>query len=639
MVAGAAVAKGRGARTHTNTGGGRRPAPAKHIEATVAATPREALAVLSRREYGHADGVAGGALQPPGEDGHGRAKNQRKGGCGKPSVGNRRRLSPAATGNPPMSRWQQTASSTGTATRTTAGGGTVSGMRSRFVVEDAAGTRQAIAHEWKEGIKTKDVLSACARINAFLDNPLLTSDEDRAAVTLQSATRGWLLRRARKAGALLFPVEAQALEDGRLLMSNGYGARVYSLGPSERRVLVKEHLAAKKLQRAWFLHRSPSGSSLQNEDSCIFVGPEDSLLNVPGHAILSELGCSEKQAGSAAEVLQRAFRVHAAIKRCLRIRLRLSKAVNFLRFLSTDLAAATITDAARIKNAAAVRIQSIWRSARCRRGLIDNRGFRAGAALVLQKHVRGWSSRRKMGKLLEKLLLKRVLRWWNKIMWTVYSPGKGGGEETAEHGPRFFGEAGSRQGSVAAENGLLNTRVPVISAAVEGLPVVMQTSGHLNSPRGDDEDGGRHRSLWVQGEEEGDVVLGAQETPRLAAQEAPRQSWQVVEGSNAGAEPDWQAAGREALLQRAGAALTEAPAADQARHVHDPAGIPPTGAERLESAAVLGGNVPRLSVQPDWPDNYSKSICMEAGALKQGEGPLAATPLPPRASSSSSPPP
>jgi len=63
------------------------------------------------------------------------------------------------------------------------------------------------------------------------------------------------LRHVRRRGLLLFPVEAQALADGRMLMHHDYGARVYSLSPPERRRLLCSHFAAACVQRVWSRHR------------------------------------------------------------------------------------------------------------------------------------------------------------------------------------------------------------------------------------------------------------------------------------------------------------------------------------------------------------------------------------------------
>jgi hypothetical protein len=98
------------------------------------------------------------------------------------------------------SKWKQMASS-GSSTSAQPVGGTTEtpSARGRFAKEDSKGTRRAIEEEWTRGKKTKDVLSACARINEFLDNPLFARDERSAAVTVQRVVRGWLLRSARYA--------------------------------------------------------------------------------------------------------------------------------------------------------------------------------------------------------------------------------------------------------------------------------------------------------------------------------------------------------------------------------------------------------------------------------------------------------
>ena len=85
---------------------------------------------------------------------------------------------------------------------------------------------------------------------------LMAALRSQAAQTgdVQRAARGWLLRLARKRGTLLFPVEAQALVDGRVLMHNEYGARVYSWSPPERRQAIVHHFAARHLQRVWRKH-------------------------------------------------------------------------------------------------------------------------------------------------------------------------------------------------------------------------------------------------------------------------------------------------------------------------------------------------------------------------------------------------
>ena len=519
----------------------------------------------------------------------------------------------AAVGLGGSSQWQQINAGAGASKQ--GGGGDAAGARARFTVEDSAGTRKAIQNEWKQGKKTKDVLSACARIDAFLDNPLFASDKQRAAVTVQRVVRGWALRLARTRGTLLFPVEAQALADGRVLMLNEYGARIYSLGPLERRRLVGEHFAAKKLQRVWRRHRPTNVAVLRPEDSCISLAPEDSLLNVAADVKFIDFACSEQQALSAVQVLQQAMRGRLARKQCQRMRMRMSKAVKFLRFLSTELSAAMATDADRIRDAAALRMQASWRGACCRYRSKDSRGTRASAAVTLQKTVRGWASRRQMGKLLEKLLLRRVLRCWNKIMWTVYSPSKTCDALADDSQSRFFGEdcanAGddeqsSRKQEADAEAGAENKTTPRQEAECISPPNVTRPSksggrrcgGLAACDAEEDEDGGRQRSLWVEREEDGDDVLVAHDTPREriretcleTTQETPRQSWQVVEGTDAKCD-------------------TVQPVQVVIEDVRE---------RECGVGDQAAGSAPKKT---EWPEMYSSSMCFEPGALKQGTHP------------------
>jgi len=505
------------------------------------------------------------------------------------------------------SRWQSMASAgaAGSSRKEREGEerGPAPGAKGRFAVEDAVGTRRAIQHEWKRGRQTKDVLAACARINAFLDNPLFASDDERAAVTVQRAARGWLLRLARKRGTLLFPVEAQALVDGRVLMHNEYGARVYSWSPPERRQAIVHHFAARHLQRVWRKH-ALAAARLRPEDSCISVAPEDSLLNVTAGINYIDFACSQEQAVSAVELLQRATRCRLARKRSERMRLRLSKAVNFLRFLSTELSTATTTDASRIRIAAAVRMQACWRGTLSRRRLKERNGSQGCAAVMLQKTVRGWSSRRKMAKILERLLLKRVLRFWNKVMWTLYSPGKATAGHISGQPARCFAEDEAKQnslGNCAALNEDSEYKTTprqeqdLVSPPTKVRP---SKSGGSRSARPDggeedaEEDIGKQRSLWVEGEEDGDsVILAADETPRQVAVDTPRQSWQVVEGSG--------------------------PAC--VKSLVPPCGDNAKGTGECERAAASAGSAAIVPTkQPAWPANYSSSICCEPGALKEG---------------------
>jgi hypothetical protein len=429
-------------------------------------------------------------------------------------------------------------------------------------------------------------------------------------VTLQSVTRGWLLRRARKAGAVLFPVEAQALADGRVLIHKGYGGRVYSLGPPQRRSMVNKHFAARKIQRAWLMHWSAACTRLQAEGSCISLAPEDSLLNVAPHVIGPDLACADVPA---VKVLQRAMRMYAARKCCRRMRLRLSKAVNFLRFLSTDLAAATMTAASLIKDAAAMRVQSFWRGASCRQMLKGKQLARARAALLLQRHARGWSSRRKMAQeqslLLRRLLLKRVVRWWNKIMWTVYSPGKVGRENLSNDGGDAAGTgwhgAISRSGETLSGVGISEGLGGEIQGAQASdardrdmfgaarTPATPIASGQLGCVG--DEDGSTELSsahVRVQATEEKNEGLRVNDTPAwsqthphpLLCPETPRRSWQIVESTGASTR--------------------------DCKENNSP------GTARLPLGCLGDQDLDTMQ----WPETYSSSICLEAGALKQGDG-------------------
>lgn len=499
----------------------------------------------------------------------------------------------------------------------------------RFAKEDVMGTNRAIQDEWKRGKKTKDVLAACARINSFLDNPLFASDEDRAAVTVQRVFRGWILRVSRQHGTVLFPVEAQTLADSRVLMHNEYGARIYSMSPPERRRLVCEHFSAKQLQRVWRRHRPAGGAQLKPEESCILVAPEDSLLMVPD----VDFACSEQHAALAAvQLLQRAVRCRRARKHCKRMRLRLSKAVNFLRFLSSELGNATKLDAVRIRSAAALRMQACWRGVCCRSQLKGSVKSRAYAVTTLQKTVRGWSSRRQLDRLLDRLLLKRALRWWNKIMWTVYSPGKTAQDAAAEAG-RFSMENGvapiveerceedstvlctdAGERAESADKGAQQEGTPREELEVSPTPptaIRPSKIGAYKSGGGledEDEDGGIKRSLWVEREEGDTVMLDAQQTPRQhdlhaendilrqAAQETPRQSWQVVEQLE---ERTRVTSIKLSCKAQVGESASET-----------------VGKGGGADEATTDGATPVNSTQ--WPESYSSSMCFEPGALKQG---------------------
>ena len=491
------------------------------------------------------------------------------------------------------SRWHHMTSAGATSkAREGAEPGQVPGAKGRFAVEDAVGTRRAIQHEWKRGKQTKDVLSACARIDAFLDNPLFASDEERAAVSVQRTARGWLLRLARKRGTLLFPVEAQALADGRVLLHNDYGARVYSLSPPERRQAVVHHFAARHLQRVWRKH-ALSAARLRPEDSCISVAPEDSLLNVTSGINYIDFACSKEQAESAVELLQLATRCHLARKRTKRMRLRLSRAVNFLRFLSTELSTATATDASRIRIAAALRMQACWRGAVSRRQFKERIGSRGCAAVMLQKTVRGWSGRRKMAKILERILLRRMLHFWNKVMWTLYSPCKAVPCHNPGAPARCFAEDEARLKALGAAAESNQENENNATPRQEQDLVSPPTKEKKKSARSDageedsEEDIGRQRSLWVEREEDCDsVMLVPEESKREAALETPRQSWKVVQGSNSPC------------------VMMQAP----------PRGTNAQGAVTQQTSAA---RVPPM--QPAWPASYSSSVCCEPGALKQGE--------------------
>jgi hypothetical protein len=536
------------------------------------------------------------------------------------------------------SRWQQMS---GASTSTAEGTADIASTRGgRFAKEDVVGTNRAIQDEWKRGRKTKDVLAACARINSFLDNPLFASDEDRAAVTVQRVFRGWMLRVSRHRGTVLFPVEAQTLADSRVLMHNEYGARIYSMSPPQRRRLVCQHFAAKTLQRVWRRHRPAGGAQLKPEESCISVAPEDSLLMVPGEVNFIDFACSEQQAVSAVQLLQRAVRCRRARKQCKRMRLRLSKAVNFLRFLSSELGDATTLDAVRVRGAAALRMQACWRGVSCRSKLKGSIKTRAWAATTLQKSVRGWSSRRKLDKLLERLLLKRALRWWNKIMWTIYSPGKAA-QDAATAAGRFFMENGvvplGREGceevsavrcadigerTESADKGAHATQEatedrmtprqeisPTPPTAIRPSKIGAYKSAGGMEDEDEDEDGGTKRSLWVEREEEGDtVMIDAQETPRQqdiprqeeheipkqTAQETPRQSWQVVEE-----------------VAEESSRLTSMDLSSKAR-------VGESTSETVGKEGGGDGTAPLPENKTQWPETYSNSMCFEPGALKQG---------------------
>ena len=337
-------------------------------------------------------------------------------------------------------------------------------VRGRFAVEDCQGTVLAIQDEWKRGKRSKNVLDACARIDAFLDNPLLVDDEARAAATVQRIARGWLLRRARTRGALLFPVEAQALADGRVLMHNHYGARIYSMGPAERRRLVTEHWAARRLQRMFGRQRRAAAAghgdpcaSPQPEPSFFSVGPDDSLLFdfSPRESCEGLLhgATGVQQAAHAAGVLQP-------------------------------------------RGAAALRLQACWRGASCRLRARLYRASRAGAAVALQKTFRGWLCRRRIERLQQRVLMKRALGLWNKVMWTVYSPGR-----------RCVGY------DLTPSTGQYG------GCAVDCEPAAASTPVHTNL------------SAAMDIEEEDAVV---QETPRDVSAQTVRQSWRVEPDRHAG---------------------------------------------------------------------------------------------------------
>ena len=335
-------------------------------------------------------------------------------------------------------------------------------VRGRFAVEDSQGTVLAIQDEWKRGKRSKNVLDACARIDAFLDNPLLVDDEARAAATVQRIARGWLLRRARTRGALLFPVEAQALADGRVLMHNHYGARIYSMGPAERRRLVTEHWAARRLQRMFGRLRRAAAAghgdpcaSPRPEPSFFSVGPDDSLL------VCSPRESCEGLLHGATGVQQAA---HAA-------------------------------GVQQPRGAAALRLQACWRGAACRLRARLYRASRAGAAVVLQKTFRGWLCRRRIERLQQRVLMKRALGLWNKVMWTVYSPGR-----------RCVGY------DLTPSTGQYG------GCAVDCEPAAASTPVHTNLSAAMDI-------------EEDDAVM--QETPRDVAAQTLRQSWRVEPGMHA----------------------------------------------------------------------------------------------------------
>jgi hypothetical protein len=481
------------------------------------------------------------------------------------------------------------------------------GSRSRFAVEDTSGTNRAIQQAWQHGVKSKDVLAACARINSFLENPLFASDEAAAALQVQRVVRGWLVRHARRRGTLLLPVEAQALADVRVLMHNCYGAHVYSLSPTERRCLVTQHFSAKRVQRAWRRHRQPNLARLQPEDSCISVALDDSLLNISSRASQLDVVGASKQAQDAVRCLQRVARGHRARQQCKILRLRLSRAVHFLRFLSSDLTSALTMDIARIRNAAALRVQACWRGMLCRRRLKLCAVANTGAAVTLQRCLRGFRSRRNLAKLREMSLLKRMICTWNKIMWTVYSPSKTGRDDdgaSPSGAARFFGDAQA----TPSDKGVPAPAGHDVSQPGVACPAL---SGAAKPGDRDSADFGRKRSLWVDGADDSDaVMLDANDTPRTAREGDVGAAWQVVQrGADSGSE-GWAVesfggkAGREAGCEH-----------EDNAHV----AIASASTRHASSGGGGGGGGGRGASATVWPESYTSSMCFEPGALKQGD--------------------
>lgn len=230
----------------------------------------------------------------------------------------------------------------------------------------------------------------CAKISNLLDNPILTADSERACLILQRYVRGWLLRKRRAAGKL-FPVEQQSLCDGKVLLRL-YGAKSFALDAHQRRRKIREHYAALKIQR--FLARF----TLKQ----VLISPQD----------------------AAARTLQRGARRCLAASAVTKTngRLRLSHAVR--SFPAAALEQASQLHAARLRNAAAARVQATWRGGVCRRRVKVESKQTAASVLRVQALARGWAARVRVQKMHNTRLLRHTLRWWNKIMWTMASPAR-----------------------------------------------------------------------------------------------------------------------------------------------------------------------------------------------------------------------
>ena len=198
-------------------------------------------------------------------------------------------------------------------------------------------------------------------------------------------------------------MEAQSHADAKMMMPH-YGASVYALDPAQRRRRVVEHHAAARIQRAarkLIIKGGGSGSGSLGGDQPLggFVG------------------------GAAALSIQRVARGHiarAAFKKRLS---RMSKAsVAYSKFLSTDLGVRPGGGKGRQRDMAATQIQRAFRGGACRKRMRGEKARSMWAAVLIQSWFRGRAVRKFADGVRNRILLRRVVNVWNKVMWTLASP-------------------------------------------------------------------------------------------------------------------------------------------------------------------------------------------------------------------------
>ncbi|EKX47000.1 hypothetical protein GUITHDRAFT_107347 [Guillardia theta CCMP2712] len=299
----------------------------------------------------------------------------------------------------------------------------------KFCKVDKEATYEAIQSTWINRAK-RDVVSVCETINQLLDHPIMSSEDQKAVILIQKCVRGWLLR-TRRARGELFPVEEQAMADSRVMLSI-YGAKVFSLAPRERRMLVVEHFASRKIVRA--LRKFCAAISKRNK-------------------------CSSAEI-SAAIKIQKTLRGHWSRKFVRLNKRHLTRATSFLEFRASEFTsisrdylnrlfrcppAPPRLTSCRLQALAACRLQTSIRRHSAVQTIDKERRRRAAAITILQSQTRAHIARSSYDKTLCNQLTRRILRHWNKIMWTMCSP------------ERYLVREAKRMGKAAVDDSMIAT--------------------------------------------------------------------------------------------------------------------------------------------------------------------------------------